>query len=279
MPGIFISYRREGASGHAGRLYDALRHHFGAHNVFMDVDNLRPGVDFVEALDQAVARADVMLVVIGRNWVDARNGDGERRLDDPEDFVRIEIQSALDRALTLIPVRVDHADMPPSRLLPEPLRPLARRHAVELRDTRWGADLEDLVRALEQVAPVPDKPVAPPASADSTAGRQQAPAATIPLPTPHDERPKPTVPTSNASPGQPGRHDPPRESAGVRPAILTLCAIGLVILGVFLAVYGVMIVAYNMNVPGTALGVAVVVFGGGCLWTAWSFIRSARRPG
>src|SRR5882672_5435119 len=91
---IFINYRREDSSGYAGRLFDALSSHF-AGRLFMDIDTLEPGVDFVEAIEQAVGSCEVLIVVVGREWLTIKDAAGQRRLDDPGDFVRLEVETAL----------------------------------------------------------------------------------------------------------------------------------------------------------------------------------------
>src|SRR6185295_1424705 len=108
---VFINYRREDSAGHAGRVFDALSAHF-AGRLFMDVDTLELGVDFVEAIDQAVGACEVLLVVIGREWLTIEDKAGNRRLDDPRDFVRLEIESALARKIRIIPVLVQDVSMP-----------------------------------------------------------------------------------------------------------------------------------------------------------------------
>ena len=95
MSGIFISYRRDDSSGHAGRLYDHLSAHFGPDKLFMDVDTIEPGMDFVEVIEQAVGSCEVLIEVIGNEWLDAIDDAGRRRLDKPEDYVRLEIKAAL----------------------------------------------------------------------------------------------------------------------------------------------------------------------------------------
>src|ERR1700757_291822 len=115
---IFISYRRDDASYPAGRLYDRLAAHFPGNQIFMDVDNLLPGIDFVEAIKKNVASCDVLIAVIGKRWLTARDKKRKRRLDNPEDFVRLEIGAALQRGLRVIPVLVDRALMPQSDKLP-----------------------------------------------------------------------------------------------------------------------------------------------------------------
>lgn len=151
MPRIFISYRRSDSAGHAGRLYDRLRARYGPDRVFMDVTGIEAGMDFVEAIDAAVGSCDVLLAVIGREWLSCRDGRDQRRLDDGNDFIRLEIASALKRNVRVIPVLVEGALMPDAGDLPENLKNLTRRQAVELRDSRWDADAEDLIVALEKI--------------------------------------------------------------------------------------------------------------------------------
>jgi hypothetical protein len=148
MRAIFISYRREDAEGQAGRLFDDLVAQFGNDSVFMDVAGLEPGRDFRRAIDQQVASCGVLLALIGKDWLDAQNESGKRRLDDPTDFVRLETASALKRDIPVIPVLVRGASMPHANELPEDLRDLAFRNAVELTHARWDSDLQVLVRAL-----------------------------------------------------------------------------------------------------------------------------------
>ena len=105
MPGIFISYRREDSCAYAGRLYDHLIEQFGKDRVFMDVDSIEPGVDFVEVLQNTVSSCDVLIAVIGQHWLTAADTEG-RRLDHPEDFVRVEISTALSRNVRVIPALV-----------------------------------------------------------------------------------------------------------------------------------------------------------------------------
>jgi TIR domain/PASTA domain len=151
MARIFVSYRRKETAGHAGRLFDRLREHFGSTNVFRDVDRLKPGDDFVEALARAVDSADVFILVIGRDWLDVRNQRGERRLDDPTDFIRLELETALRRKILVLPVLVEGATMVDAQELPEPLRPLARRQAIELSEHRWDFDVQELLRRIDEV--------------------------------------------------------------------------------------------------------------------------------
>jgi hypothetical protein len=150
MSGVFISYRREDSPGHAGRIFDRLRTRLGSDLVFMDVDAIEPGADFGAAIESAVGSCDALLAVIGPGWVSAAARDG-RRLDDPHDFVRLEIVGALKRNVRVVPVLVDNAEMPIPDELPDALKPLARRNALVLRDSRWDADIDELVLSVERL--------------------------------------------------------------------------------------------------------------------------------
>ena len=146
---IFINYRRGDDPQAAGRLFDRLQDVFEPEQLFLDVDNIAPGLDFMRVLDERVAECDVVLAVIGKGWIDARDAAGARRLDDPDDFVRIEITSALNQGKRVIPVLIGDTPMPHPEQLPEALRPLARRNAVRLTHERFRADTQGLVKALE----------------------------------------------------------------------------------------------------------------------------------
>jgi class 3 adenylate cyclase len=149
--GIFISYRRDDAAGHAGRLYDRLREHFGDEQVFIDVEAIGPGVDFVARIEEAVAACEVLLALVGRSWVTAAHPDGRRRLEDPADVVRLEIAAALRRHVPVIPVLVGGAEMPQPKQLPGPLLPLARHNATRIDDDRFHRDVDRLIAALDQL--------------------------------------------------------------------------------------------------------------------------------
>jgi hypothetical protein len=132
LPGrIFISYRRQETAWPAGRLYDVLVEHFPPEQVFKDVDNIDPGDEFVERITAAVESCDVLLALIGPQWLTITNKKGQRRLD-PEDYVRLEIEAALTRKIRVIPILVDEAQMPGADELPVTLAPLIRRNAVEI---------------------------------------------------------------------------------------------------------------------------------------------------
>jgi hypothetical protein len=148
MRAIFISYRREDAEGQAGRLFDDLAMHFGENSVFMDVVGIEPGRDFRRVIDEHVASCGVLLAVIGKVWLDAKDESGQLRLEDPMDFVRLEIASALKRDIPVIPVLVRGASIPRADQLPPDLAELAFRNGVELTHARWDSDVQVLIKAL-----------------------------------------------------------------------------------------------------------------------------------
>jgi hypothetical protein len=147
---IFISYRRDDSSASAGRLYDRLLARLPNNHIFIDVD-LEPGIDFVEAIETSVGSCDVLIAVIGKRWVRSSVVKGKRCLENPEDFVRVEIATALKRNIRVIPVLVDDASMPWSTDLPDDLKLLTRRNALEVSHNRFNADFARLVAAIERV--------------------------------------------------------------------------------------------------------------------------------
>jgi hypothetical protein len=153
--GIFVSYRRQESSHLAGRLYDRLADRFGEDQVFIDVDALEPGVDFAEEIFRAVASCQVLLAIIGPAWTSAADGRGRRRLEDPDDIVRLEIEAALARAVRVIPILVEGAVMPARQDLPESLAGLARRNAFLIRHETFRYDAGRLITALERVLAAP----------------------------------------------------------------------------------------------------------------------------
>ena len=143
---VFVNYRRADTAGHAGRLYDSLQNRVGRGSVLIDME-VPPGVDYVEWIDEEIRGCDTILVVIGPSWL-APGADGDRRIDRPNDFLRLEIESALRNDLQVIPVLVDGAVMPSSRDLPATLAKLARVNAIELHDRRWSDDVNLLYREI-----------------------------------------------------------------------------------------------------------------------------------
>ncbi|MGD9828002.1 MAG: toll/interleukin-1 receptor domain-containing protein [Hyphomicrobiaceae bacterium] len=148
---VFISYRRDDSAAWVDRVYERLSQSLRNSKLFMDVDDIPPGRDFVRELERQVAGCDVLLCMIGRGWLDARDGKGRRRLDDENDFVRIEVASALRRDdIRVVPVLIDGARMPEERELPASLKPLARRNAVAISRASFGPDIARLVDAIEE---------------------------------------------------------------------------------------------------------------------------------
>ena len=176
MRAIFISYRRDDTEGYAGRLFHDLSERFGKDSVFMDVAGIEPGRDFRRVIEQQIASCGVLLAVIGKAWLTAGDAKGERRLNDPHDFVRLETASALKRDIPVIPVLVQQAAMPRAEELPDDLKDLAFRNSVELSHARWDSDVELLVAALgHHVDPsMPSAPATPPAPARPEPGGHQA---------------------------------------------------------------------------------------------------------
>lgn len=146
---VFISYRREDSIAYAGRLYDHLVAHFGVDRVFMDIGQIAAGDDFAQVLAEKIAASDVVVALIGAQWLNLRNAQG-RRLEQPDDFVRYELAAALAQGKRLIPVLVGGARMPESKDLPPDIADLARRQAHELDDKRFQFDLDALIRQVER---------------------------------------------------------------------------------------------------------------------------------
>jgi len=149
MAGVFISYRRGDASGYAGRLREALERRLGTGQVFRDADTIRPGQDFVQAIDAELADCEALLVLIGEEWLRATNAAGQRRLGLDDDWVTLEVAGGLKRPEVLvIPVLVEGTRMPPADDLPPSIRDLARRQAISVRDESWDEDVDRLASVL-----------------------------------------------------------------------------------------------------------------------------------
>jgi hypothetical protein len=169
LSSIFVNYRRNDSEGEAGRLFDDLTLNFSQATVFMDVEAIEAGRDFRKAIDESVANCSMLLAIIGQEWLDAKDAEGRRRLDDPNDFVRIELASALRRDIPVVPVLVRAAKMPRADQLPDDLKELAYRNALELTHARWKSDVQVLIKALRRNLgmPSPDAPSANEAVADN----------------------------------------------------------------------------------------------------------------
>jgi hypothetical protein len=151
MSEIYLSYRRMETAAYAGRLFDHLSRHFGPGSVFMDIGGISRGQEFARAIESALNECKVVLVLVGSSWVTCTDGNGQRRLDDPNDWVRVETVAALRRNVLVVPVLVGGARLPDPASLPEDLRPLCQRHACELTDMRWLFDVGELIKDLQRV--------------------------------------------------------------------------------------------------------------------------------
>jgi len=149
--GIFISYRRGDSEGQARALSLELANYIGDKAVFMDVDSIALGRDFRQSLHDSLESCDAFLALIGPSWLDSKDAAGKRRLDDPTDFVRQEIATALKRGVVVIPALVQGTALPAAASLPEDLAPLLRRQAISISDEDWDNGCERLIRALEKV--------------------------------------------------------------------------------------------------------------------------------
>ena len=150
MTRIFISYRRQDTADHAERIYTRLRADFGSGAVFRDVETIEPGDRFDRAIEDAVGTCDVLLALIGPEWLGAADATG-RRLDADGDYVRREIAAALTRNVLIIPVLLKNAAMPRAADLPPTLSDLALHNAIEIRDDRWPLDIAKLEHAIQRV--------------------------------------------------------------------------------------------------------------------------------
>lgn len=144
---IFISYRVQDTAGETGRLVDDLKQRFADEQIFMDIENLEPGADFVETIEKSLDTCDVILAVIGPRWLGNAEGDSSR-IKDPNDWVRLEVGTALKRNIRVVPVLVDGAALPKPEQLPPDLQPLLRRQAIEISNKRWRYDTEQLINFL-----------------------------------------------------------------------------------------------------------------------------------
>jgi hypothetical protein len=147
---IFINYRRAETQGYAHAIYNQLELHYGSEELCMDIELIRPGWNFAEVLTEVLISCDVMLTLIGPQWLNIKGDDGGRRLDDPEDWVRMEIAAALERSIPIIPVLLSGAVMPKPRYLPDSLKPLSGFQAHTVGD-RFKTDVESLIEEIERV--------------------------------------------------------------------------------------------------------------------------------
>lgn len=145
---IFISYRRDDSQWAAGRLSDSLASYFGDDRVFRDIEDIAGGANFGDVIDETLGAADAVVVLIGKGWLSASDSRGNRRLDDPDDWVAKEIAAALEKGLPIYPVLLEDTPMPRASELPETLWPLTRYNAVSISDNRWQADVARLAKIV-----------------------------------------------------------------------------------------------------------------------------------
>ena len=147
---VFISYRRRGSDEMTGRIYDRLVQHFGSGVIFKDVDSIPLGVDFRAHLDMALSECKVALAIIGRSWLDIRDESGIRRLDNSSDHLRVEIETALQRNIPIVPVLIQGATMPTESDLPSAMKSLAFRNGIAVRnDPDFHNDMDRLIKGIE----------------------------------------------------------------------------------------------------------------------------------
>ncbi|MDF1815829.1 MAG: Hsp70 family protein [Verrucomicrobiales bacterium] len=156
MARIFISYRRSDSKWAVGRIYDRLGEVLDKNNLFLDISDIEPGEDYVDKIEKVVSSCDVLLVVIGHDWLDAKDSLGGRRLDDPNDLVRVEIATALNRGVRVIPILIDDVEMPSPSAVPDELTSLLRRNAKPVSFAQFHSDIDSLIRVLKKVLSVAD---------------------------------------------------------------------------------------------------------------------------
>lgn len=159
---IFINYRKDDSNWNALALYNDLQKYFKKEQLFKDFNAILPGDDFVVSIQNALNKCNVLLVVIGKNWLYMEGVDGKRRLDDPDDFVRLEVATALERGISVVPVLFDGTPMPKPEELPENLRLLCRRQFIEIDPKRFEDDVRNLAEALKKILPAEDPHPNPP---------------------------------------------------------------------------------------------------------------------
>lgn len=155
---IFINYRKDDSNWNALALYNDLQKYFKKEQLFKDFNAILPGDDFVVSIQTALNKCNVLLVVIGKNWLYMEGADGKRRLDDPDDFVRLEVATALERGISVVPVLFDGTPMPKAEELPDNLKPLVRRQFIEIDPKRFEDDVRKLAEALKKILPAEDHP-------------------------------------------------------------------------------------------------------------------------
>lgn len=154
MKTVFISYRRADSAGYTRSMYNSLTQTFSDQQIFMDVDDIKAGTDFVSVLEERLENCEVLLVMIGKHWLDIRDEQGQPRLDNPQDWVRTEIATALKRNLRVIPILIEGATMPKEEALPDELKPLVRRQALMLSNYGFNYQISHIISVISELIPV-----------------------------------------------------------------------------------------------------------------------------
>ena len=166
---IFINYRVHDTAGETGRLVDRLKQHFSEDQIFMDIDKIEPGLDFTKAISKSLESCDIMLAIIGPHWLGVNPADNTSRIKNPNDWVKTEISTALQRDIRIVPVLVDGGQLPGADELPAELQPLLLRQSYEISNKRWDYDTEQLINMLIKFGLMPKpSPVPHPAPNDKT---------------------------------------------------------------------------------------------------------------
>ncbi len=207
---IFINYRKDDSPWNSLALYQELIKHFGKENIFKDLNTILPGTDFIESIEDALESCDVLLVLISEHWLDIKDKNGNRRINNPDDFVRIEIASALRRNIKVIPVLFDNAVLPAASELPEDLKKLSHRQSIEIDKTRFDADTARLVATIKSILQATAKKTEPETGTENTV-----------TPTPDDEF------------FLPGNRSRPRKGI-----VIILVLLAIVVVAYFLGLFG-----------------------------------------
>lgn len=242
MPKIFVSYRRAGVKARTYRMADELRRQFGDENVFVDIDSIAPGVKFADAIRDAITSSDVVLIMIGPKWIEMTCGEGKRRLDDEDDHLRIEVETALKSDALAIPVLVNGAEVPAASDLPAELAELPDLQAYVLTDSHWRYDVKQLIKRIDP-------------------SHGQAPSEPTPQPAP---APRPVDSPAPAAPAQPTAKEP-LNKLGI--GSLVILVVVFMMFGADYYTYGGMVMMLLMSLGAAGM-------------SAWGYIKSRpkKRP-
>src|SRR6478609_4648925 len=145
---IFINYRREDTSGYSGRIFDSLSNEFGEDNIFIDVTKINTGTDYTVVITQALDKCNYFLILIGNTWLSCKDNSGNRRIDNPDDFVRKEISLAITKKIKIIPVLLEETSMPLAKEVPAGIQEMCKWQAIEIADSRWKYDTDKLIKSI-----------------------------------------------------------------------------------------------------------------------------------